>query len=53
VPPGAEREHWRRLLMDAIRRGALVERFRERSVVVLEIRPRPIVLTHLGYNQAR
>jgi len=46
VPPGSEGEHWRRLLMDAIARGALVERFRERSVVVLEIRPRPIATAH-------
>jgi len=53
VPPGAEREHWRRLLLDAVAKGALVERFRERQVVVLEIRPRPLVLTHLGYNQAK
>ncbi|MGQ9789139.1 MAG: ArnT family glycosyltransferase [Armatimonadota bacterium] len=42
VPPGSEGEHWRRLLNDAIARGALVERFRERRVVVFELRPRPI-----------
>jgi len=42
VPPGSEQEHWRRLLNDAIARGALVERFRARSVVVFEILPRPI-----------
>jgi len=44
VPPDSEREHWRRILNDAIARGALVERFRERSVVVFEIRPRPIAI---------
>lgn len=44
APPGSENEHWRRLLADAIARGALVERFRERSVVVFEIRPRPIAV---------
>lgn len=44
VPPGAESEHWRRLLTDAVARGALVERFREKSVVVFEIRPRPIAI---------
>ncbi len=44
VPPNAEHEHWRRILNDAIARGALVERFRERSVVVFEIRPRPIAI---------
>lgn len=42
VPPGSEGEHWRQLLNDAIARGALVERFRERGVVVFELRPRPI-----------
>ena len=47
VPPGSEREHWRRLLLDAIAKGALVERFRERQVVVLEIRPRPTALARL------
>ncbi|GBC95633.1 hypothetical protein HRbin16_01425 [bacterium HR16] len=46
APPGSEGEHWRRLLMDAIKRGALVERFRDRSVVVLEIRPRPIAIAN-------
>lgn len=44
VPPGSENEHWRRLLMDAIAKGALIERYRERSVVVLEVRPRPIAV---------
>lgn len=42
APSGLEGEHWRRLLNDAIARGALVERFRERRVVVFELRPRPI-----------
>ncbi len=42
APPGSEQDYWRRLLNDAIAQGALVERFRERSVVVFEIRPRPI-----------
>ncbi|MDW8104585.1 MAG: hypothetical protein RMK92_06190, partial [Armatimonadota bacterium] len=31
VPPGSEGERWRQLLNEAIARGALVERFRERS----------------------
>lgn len=42
VPSDPGREHWRRLLNDAIARRVLVERFRERSVVVFEIRPRPV-----------
>ncbi|MGC8783286.1 MAG: ArnT family glycosyltransferase [Armatimonadota bacterium] len=46
APPGSEREHWRRLLVDAIARGALVERFRDRSVVVFEIRPRPFAIAN-------
>lgn len=44
VPPGSEGERWRQLLNEAIARGALVGRFRERSVVVFEIRPRPIAV---------
>ncbi len=46
APPGSESEHWRRLLIDAIARGALVERFRTGSVVVLEIHPRPVAIAN-------